>query len=32
MWAQNVKDARDEHEKFYKYIELFKYNSKVELE
>lgn len=32
MWAQNVKDARDEHEKFYKYIELFKYHSKVELE
>jgi hypothetical protein len=32
MWAQNVKDARDEHEKYFKYLELFKYHNKVELE
>jgi hypothetical protein len=32
MWVQNVKDARDEHEKYYKYLELFKYHNKVELE
>jgi len=32
LWVQNVKDARDEHEKYWKYLELFRYHNKVELE